>query len=122
MRSLFAVAALLALSVSASEPVVCAITTDGTSKTTAAPTTGTCTWVAGSTVLVTCTQDVYLDSTTTAVGTPPVASSTDQPIVFAGNQDPVKVYLEPRDKVIAVTQVTTAGSCKFMTVATRRPK
>lgn len=123
--------ALLALSVvvnfgavpeaQAAEPVVCSITTDGTSKTTASPTSGTCSWQKGSTVLVTCTADIYLDSTTVGI-TPPTASSADQPIIFSSNQDPVPIYLEPRDQVIAVTQITAAGTCKFMTVSTRRPR
>lgn len=122
MRNLFAVLFLFAVGIAHSaEPVVCTITTSGSSLTTAAPTSGTCNWVAGSTVLMTCTQDVYVDSTTVGV-TPPTAATTDQPIVFTTNQDPVPIYLEPRDKVIAVLQVTTSGTCKFMTVGTRRPR
>lgn len=113
-------AVLFVPEVHAAEPVVCTITTDATSKTTASPTTGTCSWVAGSTVLVTCTADIYICSTTTG-GVAPTASSSCQPLVFSTNQDPVPVYLEPRDKVIAVTQVTAAGTCKFMKVSTRRP-
>lgn len=121
MRTLLAVLFLFALTAPAAEPVVCTITTDGTSKTTASPTSGTCSWVAGSTVLVSCDQDIYIDSTTVGV-TAPTASSTDQRLNFSSNMDPVPVYLEPRDKVIAVTQVTTAGICKFMPVSTRRPR
>lgn len=123
MRNLFAVILLacLSLEVKAAEPVVCSITTDGTSKTTASPTSGSCTWVAGSTVLVQCDQDIYLDSTTVGL-TAPTASSADQKIAFTSNSDPVLIYLEPRDKVIAVTQVSVAGTCKFMTVSTRRPR
>lgn len=121
MRTLLAVLALFALSAPAAEPVVCSITTDGTSKSTASPTTGSCTWVAGSTVLVQCDQDIYIDSTTTGV-TAPTASSSDTLLAFSSNKDPVPVYLEPRDKVIAITQVTTAGTCKFSTVSTRRPR
>lgn len=105
----------------ASELVVCAITTDGTSKTTASPTTGTCSWQKGATVLMTCTADVYMDSSTVA-NVAPTASSADQPIVFSTNQDPYKIYLDSNDQVIAVTQVTAAGSCKFMKIATRRPR
>ena len=55
-------------------------------------------------------------------GTAPTASSADQKIVFTSNQDPVPVYLEPRDKVIAVIWVSIAGTCKFMTVGSRRPR
>ena len=120
MRTILAVALLFAVSSMASEPVVCAITTDGTSKTTASPTTGTCSWVAGSTVLMTCTADVYVDSTTVS-GVAPTASSADQPLIFSSNQDPVLIYLTSSDKVIAVTQITAAGSCKFMTISPRRP-
>lgn len=122
MRNLFAVLILLAASqpVLAAEPVVCSITTSGTAASTASPTTGTCIWVAGSTVLMTCTADVYVNSTTTA-GVAPVATSSHQPVLFTSNQDPVLIYLEPRDKVISVLQVTAAGTCKFMTVSTRRP-
>lgn len=107
--------------VEAAEPVVCTITTAAAAVSTAAPTTGTCSWQAGSTVLVSCDQDIYIDSTTTGV-TPPVASSADQKLVFTSNQDPVPVYLEPRDKVISVIWVSVAGTCKFMTVSTRRPR
>ena len=114
-------ALLLSASAFAAEPVVCTITTDGTSKTTAAPTTGTCTWVAGSTVLVTCTADIYINSTTSSAGVAPTVSSSNQPLIFSSNQDPVLVYLEPRDKVIAVTQLTAPGTCRFMTISTRRP-
>lgn len=121
MRNLLAFIFLLALSAAAAEPVVCTITTDGTSKTTASPTTGTCSWVAGSTVLVQCDQDVYLDSTTVGV-TAPTASSADTLYSFSSNKDPIPVYLEPRDKVIAVTQVSVAGTCKFSTISTRRPR
>lgn len=121
MRYLLVFTLLFALSAPAAEPVVCSITTDATSKTTASPTTGTCSWVAGSTVLVQCDQDVYLDSTTVGI-TPPTAASTDTLFSFSSNKDPIPVYLESRDKVIAVTQVTTAGTCKFMTVSPRRPR
>lgn len=121
MRNLFVVALLFALSVPAAEPVVCTITTAVAAVPTNTPTTGTCTWVAGSTVLVSCDQDIYLDSTTVGV-TPPVASSADQKLVFTSNQDPVPVYLEPRDKIISVIWVTVTGTCKFMTVSTRRPR
>ena len=113
--------ALFGLPALAAEPVLCTITTSGSSAVTSAPTSGTCSWVAGSTVLVACDQAVYLDSTTTA-SVAPVASSADQLIDFASNKDPYPVYLEPRDKVIAVIQVTVAGTCKFMSVSTRRPR
>lgn len=125
MRNFFAVIALLAIGAAqpapAAEPVVCSITTSAASQVTSSPTTGTCSWQAGSTVLVSCDQDIYLDSTTVGI-TPPTASSADQKLVFTSNQDPVPVYLEPRDKVIAVIWVSVAGTCKFMTASTRRPR
>lgn len=124
MRTFLAIVALFAfcpVPAQAAEPVVCTITTSAASQVTSSPTTGTCSWVAGSTVLVSCDQDIYIDSTTVGI-TPPTASSADQKLVFTSNQDPVKVYLEPRDKVIAVIWVSVAGTCKFMTVSTRRPR
>lgn len=107
----------------AAEPVVCSITTSGTSANTSSCTSGSATWLNGATVLVACDQSVYIDSTNPSPGNPngtPTASSTDQLIDFASNKDPYIVYLNPGDKHIAVIQVTTAGTCKFMT--TLRPK
>lgn len=115
-------ALVLAVRAWASEPVVCTITTSGTSANTSSPTSGTCTWDYGATVLVACDQDIYIDSTATGKkGAPaPTASSADQYIGFVANRDPYPVYLNDNDKHIAVIQVTTAGTCKFMT--TLRPK
>lgn len=107
----------------AAEPVVCSITTSGTSANTSSCTSGSATWEMGATVLVACDQSVYIDSTNPTPRNPagtPTASSADQLIDFASNKDPYIVYLNPGDKHIAVIQVTTAGTCKFMT--TLRPK
>ena len=86
MRELLALVFLFAVCatpVPAAEPVVCSITTAAAAVSTAAPTSGTCTWVAGSTVLVSCDQDIYLDSTTTGI-TPPVATTILQARLITG--------------------------------------
>ena len=122
MRKLLFTLAVFALAVPAvgAEKVVCSITTGAAAVPTSTPTTGTCTWVAGSTVLVTCDQDIYIASST-ILGVAPVATSSDMPIIFSANQDPVFVYLDPKDTVISVIQKTVAGTCKFMPIASRRP-
>jgi pectate lyase len=119
----FAAFLLLMFSIAAfaAEPVVCAITTaTGSSASTASPTTGTCTWGKGATVLVQCTTDTYIDSTTVGV-TAPSATSSDQAIDFTNNKDPYIVYLGNSDKVIAVRAVSSAGSCNFMPSLRRKP-
>jgi len=131
MKKLFLVSlyvvAVLAASVGgyafSAEPVVCAITTaTGSSAVTSSPTTGTCSWGKGATVLVQCTTDTYIDSTSTSTGSvPPSAATTDQAVDFTNNKDPYIIYLGADDKVIAVRAVTTAGSCNFMPSLRRKP-
>ena len=93
-------AALVAIPVSitamGAEPVVCTITTSGSSANTSSPTTGTCSWPKGATVLVQCDQSVYLDSTS-VLGVAPTASSSDELVDFASNKDPKIVYLNNQD-------------------------
>lgn len=118
----------------ASEPVVCQIkTVVGTSLDTSLPdggtvdvrsldggTSGLCTWQAAATVLMHCTNDVYMDSTTDA-GKLPVATMIDQRIDYVVNRDPYIIYLGGQDKVIAVQAVEDAGVCSFMTTLRKKP-
>lgn len=118
----------------ASEPVVCQIKTIvGTSLDTSQPdggvqdvrsldggTSGLCLWQAGATILMHCTNDVYMDSTTDA-GKLPVASPIDQRIDYVVNRDPYIVYLGNQDKVIAVVAVEDAGVCSFMPSLRKKP-
>lgn len=103
----------------AAEPVVCTITTSAASANTSAPTSGSCSWPKGANVLVQCDQDIYIDSTATSPAVP-TASSADELVAFASNKEPKIVYLNSQEQHIAVIQVTTGGTCKFMT--TLRPK
>lgn len=105
----------------AAEPVVCTLTTaTGSSAVTSSPTTGTCSWGAGSVVLMQCSTDTYVDSST-VLGVAPSATSADQNIDFTNNKDPYPIYLDQGDKAIAVRAVTTAGTCYFMTSKRRKP-
>ena len=120
----------------ASEPVVCAYGVgtstaihthkaacdpgDGGSNYVCVPDAGgTCTWNKGSTVMLQCDQDVYVDSTT-ANNTAGTATSFDQRINFSANSDPYPLYLDAPDQNISILAATTAGSCRVMT--TKRPK
>lgn len=108
----------------AAEPVVCTLTTaTGSSAITSSPSTGTCTWGKGAVVLMVCTTDTYVDSTTVTSGTvaQPNATSADQLIDFTNNKDPYPIYLDARDQHIAVRAVTTAGTCSFMTTQRKKP-
>lgn len=81
---------------------------------------GTCSWNKGSTVLVQCDQDVYIDTTTTGqvAGT---ATSFDQRINFSANNDPYPIYLDANDQNISCLAVSTAGTCKFITTKRAKP-
>ena len=115
------VAALLAAAVWAAEPVVCFtsfVSTVSVPSTDAGPGdggTGTCVWAKGSTVLMQCTNDVFVNSTAGAA-----ASSSDLRVDFTNNLDPVPVYLDSNETTISVRGVTDGGTCKF--AATKRPK
>ena len=109
MKNLALVVALLvSLTASAAgEDRVCSVTfTAGAAGTTASPTSGTCTWSYGATVLMQCDQDVYFSQTATA-------TSTDFKIAFTSNSDPYIIYLGPNNKTITFLGVTTSGTCKL---------
>lgn len=123
-RFLFLLAAVLtSLVVWAAEPVVCTVdTATGSSASTASPTTGTCSWGKGAVVLIQCSTDTYVDSTTiTSPYTVPSATSADQAVDFTNNKDPYPLYLGQYEQIVAVRAVSTAGSCKFMTTQRRKP-
>lgn len=117
----------------AADPVVCAVTTStSTAATTANPAggAGACNWTKGSVVLMQCTTDVYIDSTSLVDVPAPldggvigsaVATSADQRVDFSSNSDPYPIYLGDKDQHISILAVTTAGSCKFMKTQRRRP-
>lgn len=112
---------LLAPVVHAADPVVCSVNTaTGAASSTASPTTGTCSWAAGSVILMQCTTDVYFDSSTVN-NVAPTATNADAFVDWTNNKDWWPVYLDSNDKVISLLAVTTAGSCKFMTTKRRRP-
>ena len=107
----------------AAEPVVCSVSIGtGAATITSSPTSGTCTWASGSTVLMACDQLVYVNSTSpTKTGVPTTATSADQLLDFASNKDPYPIYLDAYDKHISMLAATTAGTCKFMTTKRRKP-
>jgi hypothetical protein len=116
-------AALLSTAALASEPVVCTLTTaTGAAATTASCTTGSATWTRGSQVLMQCTTDVYVSSTTSAFGgTVSAAVSTSELVDFTNNKDKVMLILDKNDLHISVLAATAAGSCKFMVTPRKKP-
>lgn len=116
-------AALLSTAALASEPVVCTLTTaTGAAASTAACTTGGATWTTGSQVLMQCTTDVYLSSTTAGIGgTVTAATSSMELVDFTNNKDKVMVLLDKKDFHISVLAATSAGSCKFMLTQRKKP-
>ncbi len=101
----------------------CSVTfTTGVAGTTAVPTTGTCTWGAGSTLLMQCDQDVYFSGTTTA-------TSTDFQVKFSVNPDPYLIYMldtsggsgTSSQKNVSVLGVSASGTCKFAKTNRRKP-
>ena len=125
--------AVYALTAEAADPVVCAVTTStSTAATTALPAAGpgACNWTKGSVILMQCTTDVYIDSTSLVdvaapldggvIGTA-VATSADQRVDFSSNSDPFPIYLGVNDQHVSVLAVSSAGSCKFMKTQRRRP-
>ena len=115
----FTLAALcgFALVAHAAEPIVCSVAiATGAASSTASPTTGSCSWVKGATVLMQCDQNVYFDST--SGGT---ATSADMRADFTSTSDPVPVYLDAYDKDISLLAVSASGTCKFAITKRRKP-
>lgn len=105
----------------AADPVVCSVNTaTGAASSTASPTTGTCSWAAGSVILMQCTTDVYVD-TSTVNNVAPTATSADAFVDWTNNKDWWPIYLDSNDKVISLLAVSSAGSCKFMLTKRKRP-
>lgn len=98
----------------AGEDRQCSVTfTAGAAGTTATPSAGTCSWLAGATVLMQCDQAVYWSQTGTA-------TATDFKVDFVSNADPYIVYLSPNAKAISVLGVTASGTCKFGATTVRK--
>ena len=98
----------------AGEDRQCSVTfTSASAGTTASPTSGTCLWLPGATVLMQCDQDVYFSQTGTA-------TSTDFKVAFTSNSDPYIVYLSPNQKVITFLGVSASGTCKFGASSVRK--
>lgn len=118
---------LLALCLSfpafAAETVVCTLTTaTGAAASTASCTVGSATWIKGAYVLMQCTTDVYVSSTTatgTVVVTP--ATSSMELVDFTNNKDKVGIPLGTSEQHISVLAATAAGSCKFMLTNRKNP-
>ena len=114
---------LVGLPALAAETVVCTLTTaTGAAASTASCTSGSATWLPGTFVLMQCTTDVYVSSTTasgTAVVTP--ATSSMELVDFTNNKDKVGIPLGTSEKHISVLAATSAGSCKFMLTNRKNP-
>lgn len=122
MKRLFTLVVLFSVTSFAAEPVVCTLTTStGSAASTAACTTGSNSWARGGAVLMQCTTDVYVSSTSTASSTVTPATSSSELVGFSANTDKVAIWLNPGDKDISVLAVTAAGTCKFMTTTRKRP-
>ena len=123
MKNLMLAVALLSLPALAAETVVCTLTTaTGSAASTASCTTGSATWLQGSYVLMQCTTDVYVSSST-ATGTTTVtpATSSMELADFTGNKDKVGIPLGTSEKHISVLAATAAGTCKFMLTNRKNP-
>jgi hypothetical protein len=125
MKKLLILISLLCASAAfASEPVVCTLTTGtgAATSTTGGCTTGSVTWKNGSAVLMQCTTDVYVSSTTTQFGgTVTAATSSMELVDFTVNKDKVFIILNKNDLHISVLAATAAGSCKFMITQRKKP-
>ena len=116
--------AVYALTAEASEPVVCTLTTGtgAATSTTGGCTSGSVTWTRGSAVLVQCTTDTYISSSTTVFGgTVTAATSSMELLDFTNNKDKVMVSLDKNDLHISVLAATSAGTCKFMVTQRKKP-
>lgn len=129
MKRLFAVFSVITLfsviagDALASETVDCTLTTaTGAAASTAACTSGSATWGRNTQVLMQCTTDVYVSSTTTQFGgTVTAATSSMELVDFTNNKDKVMVLLDKNDLHVSVLAVTTAGTCKFMKTPRKKP-
>lgn len=100
----------------------CSVTfTNVTAGTTATPSTGTCSWARGSTLLMQCDAAVYFSSTATA-------TATDFKVDFTVNPDPYIIYQLDSGgssgllaKDVSVLGVTASGTCKFAKTNRRKP-
>lgn len=116
------VAALVSAQAFASDPVVCTLTTaTGAAASTASCTTGSATWTKGGNVLMQCTTDVYISSTTPSGSTTVTAATSSSEFVdFTNAKDKVAIPLNNNDFHISVLAVSSAGTCKFMTTARKK--
>ena len=102
------------------EKVLCSVTyTTGVAGVTSSPTTGSCSWSAGSNVLMQCTTDVYFNYQVVN-GALAAATSADAIASFASNLDPIPVCLLSGERHISFLGVTASGTCKFMQTSFRR--
>lgn len=102
------------------EKVLCSVTyTTGVAGVTSSPTTGSCSWSAGSNVLMQCTTDVYFNYQVVD-GALAAATSADAVAGFASNTDPIPVCLSRLERHISFLGVTASGTCKFMQTSFRR--
>lgn len=100
----------------------CSVTfTNVTAGTTATPTTGTCLWARGSTLLMQCDAAVFFSSTTTA-------TATDFKVDFTVNPDPYIIYQLDSGgasgllaKDVSILGVSASGTCKFAKTNRRKP-
>lgn len=114
----------LGVALAAGEDRACSVTfTTGAAGNTGAPSSGTCNWEQGSTVLMQCDAAVYFSATTTA-------TANDFKVDFAANSDPYIIYLTAASfpgggatvgKVISVLGVSASGTCKFAKSMRRKP-
>lgn len=123
MKTLFLAVVLLAFPALAADTVVCTLTTStGAAASTAACTSGSATWLKNAYVLMQCTTDVYVSSTTpsgSAVVTP--ATSSSELADFTNNKDKVGIPLGTNEQHISVLAATANGTCKFMITNRKNP-
>ena len=123
MKKLVFAVLLFASPALASDPVVCTLTTGtGAAASTAACTSGSATWLKNAYVLMQCTTDVYVSSTTpsgSAIVTP--ATSSSELVDFTNNKDKVGIPLGPREPPIRGLAATSGGTCKFMITNRKNP-
>lgn len=83
---------------------------------------GTCSWLAGSTVLQQCTVDVHVSSTRDA-GVLLSATSAMQRVDYTnGNRDPYIFYLSGSEKHISTIRAgSTDGTCIYMPTPRKKP-
>ena len=109
------------------EKVVCTLDfTTAAAVNTSAPTTGSCSWLKGSNVLMQCRSaagagvDVYSRHELSSAGTLVAADSTGNVYSFATNLDPIPVCLMGNEKDISVRGVSASGTCYFTITTLRR--